>query len=111
MRFTYHVEGMHCNSCVEKIKSALSPHFRVIDITFNPPMLQIEAEHPPSLSDLVLRITTVGKYNLHPITKTNDQAQLKNVSGNDQKGLMTYYPIILIAAYIFGVTAISNFHS
>ena len=36
MQFVYHIEGMHCTSCIEKIKSALSPHFKVIEVTLNP---------------------------------------------------------------------------
>ena len=50
MRFSYKINGMHCAACIEKIKSALLPHFKVTEITLNPPILQIDSDKPPLLS-------------------------------------------------------------
>jgi len=105
MRFQYHIEGMHCEACVEKIKSALSPYYTIKAVTLNPPILQIDADRPPLLSDLNSKISTAGKYTLHP----NTESSLSSASSSEA-GLRAYYPIFLIAAYIFGVATINNFN-
>src|SRR6185437_12516048 len=106
MQFSYHIEGMHCTSCIEKIKSALSPHFNVIDVTLKPPILKIEADKIPSLSDLNKHISKAGKYTLHLI---NDNPP-SSANNDSEVGLRAYYPIFLIAAYIIGVASINNFN-
>lgn len=108
MKFTYRIEGMHCAACIEKIKSALLPHFKVTEITLNPPILQIDADKPPLLSDLNTHISSAGKYNLQPAS--NAENTPLNTSDINQTGLSAYYPIFLIAAYIVGVASINNFH-
>ena len=105
MQFVYHVEGMHCTSCIEKIKSALSPHFKVIDVTFNPPLVKIEADQTPSSNDLNMHISKAGQYVLRP--NTDNPLPINNDS---EMGLRAYYPIFLIAAYIIGVASINNFN-
>lgn len=106
MRFTYDIEGMHCSSCIEKIKSSLSSHVKVIEVTLNPPMLQVEAEKVPSLNELNRQLSLVGNYRLKPGT---DQP-LSSTHEKNQKGLLAYYPIFLIAIYVVGVASINNFH-
>lgn len=102
MKFKFHIDGMHCTSCIDKIKSALSPHFKVIDVTLNPPLLQIEADQMPSTTDLNAYASTVGKYTFTSVSDAPSHTE-------DQKGLMTYYPIFLIATYIIGVATINSF--
>ena len=114
MRFIYQIEGMHCTSCIEKIKSVLSAHVKVIEVTLNPPILQVESTKPPRLRDLNVYISTAGNYHLQAINK-NNSANLKPLSSAEQiedtaGGLSTYYPIFLIASYIFGISAINNIH-
>ena len=106
MQFTYHIEGMHCASCIEKIKSALSSHYTVIDVTLDPPMLNIAAGQAPSLVELNKQISLAGKYTLHPVT--DNPPSISN--NNAETGLRAYYPIFLIAAYIIGVATINNFN-
>jgi hypothetical protein len=59
---------MHCQACIEKIKSALSPYFKIIQITFDPPLLQIEAEQAPQLNELNNYLARVGKYTLQALS-------------------------------------------
>lgn len=101
MQFSYQINGMHCQACVEKIKTALSAHFKVAEITLNPPLLQIEADHMPALSDLNARIALAGKYTL----------QAANDTVTPPQGWRIYYPIFLIAAYIIGVSFVTNVSS
>ena len=107
MKFSYRIEGMHCASCVEKIKSALITHVKLIDVTLNPPLLQIESDHPPKLNDLNTYILSAGKYRLHNIATEQDQ----QANDHEQKGLGVYYPIFLISAYIIGVVSLNNFNA
>jgi cation transport ATPase len=105
MQLIYHIEGMHCNSCVEKIKSALSSHFKIVDVTLNPPILKLEADQAPSLNDLNQYISVAGNYRLHHRTESSHS------TNNDlETSISTYYPIFLIAIYIIGVATINNFH-
>lgn len=105
MQFVYDIDGMHCAACIEKIKSMLSPHFKVIEVTLNPPILKIESDKSPLLNDLNNRISLAGKYNLRPHLENSPLAK-----GSTETGLRVYYPLFLIAVYIMGVASINNFH-
>lgn len=107
MIFNYKIKGMHCESCVEKIKLALSP-IKIINITFNPPIIQIETEKPLSLDDLNAQISSAGNYQLQPTSPINKQ-DIK-LPEEDENSLKAYFPIVLIAVYIAGVAFINNFH-
>lgn len=105
MQFVYDIEGMHCAACIEKIKSALSAYFKITEITLTPPILKIESDQSPLLSDLNNRISLAGKYNLHPHL---ENTSLTNTSS--ETGLRAYYPLFLIATYLIGVASINNLH-
>ncbi|MEO8402118.1 MAG: MauE/DoxX family redox-associated membrane protein [Gammaproteobacteria bacterium] len=107
MRYNYSIEGMHCSSCVEKIKSALSSHITVIEVTLHPPMLKVEAEKSPQLKELNELIAAAGNYRLQPTTELKPSIE---TSEEAAKGLLAYYPIFLITAYIVGIASINNFH-
>lgn len=105
MIFKYHIQGMHCASCVEKIKNALANKYRLNQVTLNPPLLVIDADSQPSLTNLNNDIAAAGNYQLHPITDTVQQSQPET-----GEQITSYYPIFLIAAYIIGVATINNVH-
>jgi cation transport ATPase len=102
MQFIYPIKGMHCAACVEKIKSVLAPQVNVLAVTLNPPMLKIEADKAPELSDLNAWISRAGKYSL----STNEEQS--PAASQPETGLRAYYPIFLIAAYIIGVASLNN---
>ena len=111
MRYTYSIIGMHCSSCVDKIKTALSSQVELVEITLHPPMLRIEAKKTPQLAKLNASISKAGQYQLQSIMNENE-AELQPLPTNDdtQKGLWAYYPIFLILFYILGVSAFNNVH-
>ena len=108
MIFTYTIGGMHCQSCIEKIKSSLPAQIKVKDITLNPPVLQIEAETQPSIDELNSYFASVGKYKVQSKTSHADQHP-HSANDESKKGFWVYYPIFLIAGYIAGVALINNF--
>ncbi len=109
MKFTYHIEGMHCASCVEKIKTALSTTNHVVTVTLQPPRLTLEADTTPNLAALNQQIAAIGKYQLRA-EQASKLDQSYNNSSVEKKGILAYYPIFLIAAYITGVATLNNFH-
>lgn len=107
MRFTYHIEGMHCSSCIEKIKSSLSSHVKVIKVTLNPPVLQIESDKLPQLNELNAHISLAGNYYLKPTSKQIDTRAFLASEKSDNR-LWAYYPIFLIIFYIIGIASLNN---
>src|SRR5436309_3555097 len=101
MLFTYKIEGMHCATCINKIKKSLSPHYKIKSITLNPAQLEIEHNKTPSLKELNKAISEAGNYQLlknkDPIIASPNTVQ-------------TYYPLLLIIVYILGVSTLNNIH-
>lgn len=108
MRFTYDIKGMHCSSCIEKIKAALSQHVNVVEVTLNPPMLKVESDKPPVLDELNAHVSLAGNYYLEPSSSEN--AKPIGMNEKNENTLTSYYPIFLIAIYIIGIASINNFH-
>lgn len=102
MKFHYSITGIHCSSCVEKIKSALLPYYKKINVTADPPRLEIEADNKPILNDLNCYLATAGKYTANELNHQEESAV-------EQKS--SYFPIYLIAIYITGVATLTNFHN
>lgn len=102
MEFIYRINGMHCSACIEKIKTALSPHYEIASITLNPPLLKILSHAEPALSEMNQYISKAGKYSLQPVSEGSPE-KLDAITG-----WRLYYPIFLIAGYITGVALINN---
>jgi len=107
MIFTYQIKGMHCASCIEKIRKGLT-RYKIKSITLNPPQLKIEDNKKPSLNELNIAISDAGDYQLLPIK--NDLKKPVAMKVGSQNTLQTYYPLLLIILYIFGVSSINNIH-
>jgi len=103
MKLTYQIKGMHCKACVEKIKNALSPHFELIDVTLNPPALQIDVDHQPTLRELNKFIAAAGNYTVEFLDQSSEKNKINFLSA--------YYPIFLIASYILGVAFINSWYA
>lgn len=101
MKFSYHINGMHCAACIDNIKSALAGKVTVTNVTFNPPLLEIEADSEPSLNEINNLLAAKGPYRITVATH----------STKENYRIRDYYPIFLIAIYIAGVAWINNFHA
>lgn len=100
MKFNYHIEGMHCSACIEKITAALSPQLKKFTVTFDPPLLSIDSQNAPSLEALNKQLAKIGDYKLHTEHLDHDA---------NTSRFWDYYPIFLITLYIAGVAFINNF--
>lgn len=110
MIFTYQITGMHCASCIDKIQSSLSEHFKIKSISLNPPILKIEADKPPSINELNSAIAMAGNYKLLSLVKNNGVKEPANLEIATKNTLRTYYPLLLIILYIVGVSSLNNIH-
>ena len=105
MAAVYTITGMHCASCVAKVRAALEGMAGRIDVSLEPPEVRL---FEPKISDLqVLRaaVAKVGPYDLKPhasavparATGSTTPAQSSNQPAHR---LMTYLPLLIIAGYI-----------
>ena len=90
----YEIKGMHCHSCIAKIKSVLEPVATRVEITLKPPRAKLTLAKAISISELNALLATVGDYQF--------------ISINEAPGLRRYYPLLLIFLYIFSVSLISQ---
>lgn len=101
MKHTYSIEGMHCEGCTEKIKKALeqTPQVTEANVTLSPPKATVEMNTHISVDQLNSRLKEVGSYQL----KEEESTQLETISSTSEKSwVQTYFPLILIAAYLVG---------
>jgi copper chaperone CopZ len=99
----YKIDGMHCQACVTKIKSALEPLTAELEVSLRPPQAKFIPKEQVSLAMLNSALTAVGDYRLTPIAE--NQAPVKSI----QRPLRQYYPLILIFLYILGVSFLSQY--
>lgn len=110
MEFEYRIEGMHCASCIDKIKNALLPIAESIEVSLSPPLLKLNVQTPVPLEALNARVSKVGDYKLFHL----QSEKVVPSRGSDEKErswLITYYPIFLIAGYVTGVSLLVNLSS
>ncbi len=106
MKHTYTVTGMTCNGCVASVKSKLLMHPDVLaaEVTLDPQQAVIEMSRHISTADLQNAIGN-PKYTISENHQAHD-TQMENISW-----LSTYKPILLIFAFITGVSAIAAYQN
>jgi copper chaperone CopZ len=97
----YQVTGMTCGGCAMRVKAALASHAEYAEVTLDPPQA-ILSRSKLSLSALNEVLAGVGNYRLNevkaePAHETHSQELPKS-------WLATYYPLLLIFAFILLVT-------
>jgi copper chaperone CopZ len=93
---TYQIEGMHCQSCIQKITDALQGFAESVQVTLNPPRAVLKNPNTESLDELNQAVAKVGSYRLTP------QAEIISANSDEEKKswLATYYPLFLIVGLI-----------
>ncbi len=133
MIHTYKLDGMHCGSCVARVQNALEQveGVKKAIVSLNPPEAvvnmnghidtgvlnkAVQSAGAYSLSDEVEVIDTMGQRSqavMHGHTRTMaPPAQFADVpdaaiaTGTAEPSVTTYKPLLIILAYILGVTAL-----
>ncbi len=118
---TYALTGLHCASCVRKVTEALQPFARDIKVTLDPMQAVLTGE-PVSVSStahlaaLQQAVSAAGNYGIEktvpaaPALKTHDAmknaASSAALSDPAKSWLGTYYPLLLILAFILGASVL-----
>jgi copper chaperone CopZ len=90
---TYQLSGLHCGACVAKVTQALQPLADKVTVTLNPMQATLQGAHA-DLAQLQTAVAGAGKYILTEPVLTVDAAPVS--------WLATYYPLLLIVAFILG---------
>ena len=105
MIHTYNVSGMTCTGCEAKVKSLLSKIAGVQDVKIDlaKGKATIDMDKHIATTDLKLALKDYPKYQLMELIQ---QQPLAPVFEDDQKRwwVQTYKPVLLIVAYITGIT-------
>lgn len=96
---TYSLSGLHCGKCVERIKSALTPHIASFSVTLNPPQLVVQGN--ADLADINKHLAAAGDYKAS--TDAPIASQLEEPSW-----LETYKPVLLIVGYALLVAVLAG---
>jgi copper chaperone CopZ len=110
MTHTYILEGMTCNGCAAKVKSALLKHPDVLqaDIDLDSSRAMITMQKHIPVSQLQELISQSGNYTIKE--EGNHHAQMIE-SGEIRSWWSTYKPLLLIFAYITGISTLIEFSS
>lgn len=109
MEQTYEVSGMHCESCVHKIESAISsvPGVVSAEVTLAPPRATVGSQTSVDTAVLSAAVSSAGDYRLKP---SDGHAHASPVA-SDRSFLQTYYPLLLIATYLVGAVLMQAVNS
>ncbi len=105
----YTVSGMTCGGCVGRVKATLNGLADNAEVTLNPPEAILINAHA-DLDTLNQALARVGHYQLN---STPGKAAKEKVALDEpeKSWLATYYPLLLIFAFITGVTLMAQFPS
>ncbi|MEZ0539589.1 heavy-metal-associated domain-containing protein [Fibrella arboris] len=123
MIHTYKLNGMHCVSCVERVQEALQDveGVKKAAVSLTPPEAIVSMAHPIDTAVLDTAVRQAGAYSL------TDEVQVINTMGTSHQpqkidvmtasvaataeslaepSVTTYKPLLIILAFILGVTAL-----
>jgi cation transport ATPase len=114
---TYRLTGLHCGSCVRKVTEALQPFAQDVKVTLDPMQAALTGETSSGtahLAALQQAIGAVGKYAIEakppaPHALGAPSASLPKApeaagSAPASSWLSTYFPLLLILAFILGAS-------
>jgi copper chaperone CopZ len=110
---TYPLEGLHCGACSAKVTKALQPLADAVAVSLAPMQVTLTNPHA-GLAQLQSAVATAGSY----VLKSNQPPAQQNIAGKaipfiatsiampvaqaPASWLSTYYPLLLILAFILG---------
>ena len=101
MTHTYTISGMTCQRCVVKVKSQLLSTAGVerAEVQLTAPQATITMQHHIALKDLQESIGRAGQYRIQAFNAAMEEK-------TPASWLKTYQPVLLVFAYIAGITII-----
>jgi copper chaperone CopZ len=96
------VEGMTCESCVQKVTEALKsiPHVQTVKVNLADRAASIEAHHEIDLIEVQESLKHLPKYTVRATSNENSKSIDSSKLDQKESKLKTYKPLILIFAYI-----------
>jgi copper chaperone CopZ len=102
---TLTISGMHCNACVTRVTRALTPFAREVQVTLEPPRAVLRGAHDDaSLEMLQIATAGAGKYTVEIAANAGFAADTGAGVGESGGFFATYKPLLLIVAFLLGVT-------
>jgi copper chaperone CopZ len=111
---TYHVTGMHCNSCVEKVESAIAkiPDIESVKVTLEGSQAFVTMNSRVSLAQLNSALNGVGSYKLsQSVPSFPSSAQIAISNDSKKNTIRIYYPLMLVFSFLLTITTISTLKS
>jgi copper chaperone CopZ len=108
MTHTYQIDGMHCSSCISKVKNEL---LKLGDIT----EAQIQLKTPQATITMLKHVSTntlqqaVAKAGAYTLTEIDGHYVSENDVVIKKSWLATYKPLLLIFAFITGISFITAY--
>jgi len=111
MTHTYHISGMTCEGCVYKMQHLIQkvPGIREVKVDLASESADILMEKHIPLTDLQESLKDYPKYSISEIQGNQDHVSLES-EGTD-KGILVYKPLLIIFAFITGITLLVEFNS
>ena len=108
MKHTYQIDGMTCNNCVAKVKSAILKHPEVLkaDIQLDAPQAEITMQQHVTTAELQDVVSGAGQYT---ISDADGQAKEHEQTSEKSSWFATYKPILLIFAFVSGIAALASY--
>ena len=124
MNHTYAISGMTCGNCVAKVKSELlkNPDVTAAEVTLDPPQATISMNRHLGLDTLQSAVSRAGGYTISALNVQHPEIHRQTID-NARKGslstaplftfnwLKTYKPILLIFAFIMGISFLTSYRS
>lgn len=102
------ITGMHCQSCVGKITAALRRLAGVqsVEVTLQPPVARVHSDSPVASGDIESAVRSAGDYDVVP---GREAPRTASPAEEGERG--SFYPLVLIVAYIAGTAALAAWAS
>ena len=107
MTHTYQIDGMHCNSCISKVKNELLKigAIKEAQIQLQSPQATITTDKHISTAELQQAVAKAGSFSLKEMTTGKHDGMTK---GDEKSWPATYKPLFIVFAFITGLATITT---
>jgi len=107
MTHTYQIDGMHCNSCISKVKNELLKIGAITgaQIQLQTPQATITMEKHISTAELQEAVAKAGSFSLKEMTGGDHYEMTES---DERSWLVTYKPLLIVFTFITGIATITT---